>query len=365
MFARSTTAALQALLICALPFAARAQNTPIFPDLEGEELLDALADAYKPWSTPGYDDARDILYGDIDNRQDSLRGVYTGFTVYIDPWGDPSDEAYQGGIDTEHTWPQSKGATGQAKSDMHHLYPTRIQANGARGSDPFAEVPDHLTDKWWRLDSFLTSIPGSHIDEYSEQENDDDLFEPREDHKGNVARSMFYFYTMYKSQADGADASFFPKQKDVLGAWHSLDPVDSDEISRTNQIANHQSGKPNPFVIDTTLVRRGYFPTSVHGGDESESPGPPASMVGSFAASPNPFNPHVEITFALKERSAIVLEVFDLAGQRVVTLLDGEHRSAGEHRVEWNAGTRPGGVYLCRLGTEGGWTETLKLILLK
>ncbi|MAE70202.1 MAG: hypothetical protein CME06_07000 [Gemmatimonadetes bacterium] len=365
MRTRLPTAALPALLICALPTAAHPQNTPIFPDLEGSELLEALVDSYKPWSTPGYDDARDILYGDIDNDQDSLKGVYTGFTVYIDPWGDPSDEAYQGGIDTEHTWPQSKGANGQAKSDMHHLYPTRIQANGARGSDPFDELPDDLTDKWWRLDSFLTSIPGSLIEEYSEQENDDDLFEPREDHKGNVARSMFYFYTMYKDEADAADASFFPRQKDVLGVWHSLDPVDSDEISRTNQIANHQSGRPNPFVIDTTLVRRAYFPTSIDAGEESGSPGPPESIVRSFAASPNPFNPHVEISFALEERSAVVLGLFDLAGQRVVTLLAGEQRSAGEHRIEWDAGTRSGGVYLCRLGTEDGWTETLKLILLK
>ena len=118
----------------------------IFPDLLGEELLEALVDAYKPNYVLSYGDARDVLYGEIYNENNYLTGVYTGYTIYMNPNEDPSEWAYDHGINCEHTWPQSKGAIGNAKSDMHHLYPTRIQANSARGSDPFAESNDNQTD---------------------------------------------------------------------------------------------------------------------------------------------------------------------------------------------------------------------------
>ena len=195
---------------------AGAQGPPIFPDLEGQDLLDALVDAYKPHQWLSYADARDELYDNIDKYADSLSGVYSGYTIYMDPTEDPSTWAFDHGINCEHTWPQSKGAEEEpARSDMHHLYPTRANVNSARGNMPFGENPDELTDSWWRLDYDLHFIPDSHIDEYSEKRNNH-VFEPREDHKGNVARSMFYFYTMYKDEADAADPNFFDLQKDAL-----------------------------------------------------------------------------------------------------------------------------------------------------
>jgi endonuclease I len=177
----------------------------------------------------------------------------------MDPTQDPNTWAYNNGIDTEHTWPQSKGAMGQARSDMHHLYPTRREVNSSRGSDPFAEIPDAETDRWFRKNQMLTSIPTSNIDEYSEKDDIASLFESREDHKGNVARAMFYFYTMYKQEANSADPTFFPLQKDILYDWHRTDPVDSLESARTSLIATYQEGIKNPFIIDSSLVRRAYF----------------------------------------------------------------------------------------------------------
>ena len=64
----------------------------------------------------------------------------------------------------------------------------------ARADFPFAEIPDNETDTWYYLTLTLNTIPSSNIDLYSERRNG--FFEPREDHKGNVARAMFYFYTM-------------------------------------------------------------------------------------------------------------------------------------------------------------------------
>ena len=128
--------------------------------------------------------------------------------------------------------------------------------------------------KWFRLNYYQTSIPTSNIDEYSEKDNSG-YFEPREDHKGNAARAVFYIYTMYKEQLD---TTFFYIQKETLRRWHNQDPPDAREYERENRIAPYQDGKKNPFILDTTLVRRAYFEensdtTGGGGGGSTAQPG--------------------------------------------------------------------------------------------
>ncbi len=241
----------------------RAQDTLLFPGLTGQELLDSIIANYKPEIILDYDNARDTLFSKIDKTDsDSLICVYSGYSIILDAEIDPSLDAYNKGINTEHSWPQSKGASeGNARSDMHHLYPVKDNVNSSRGNSPFGDINDEDTDSWYRNSTTLTTIPSTNIDEYSEKDNDptDGVFEPREDHKGNVARSMFYFYTMYKDEADTADPDFFQTQKETLYQWHYLDKVDNRELERTKLIAKWQENKENPFVLDTTLIRRAYF----------------------------------------------------------------------------------------------------------
>ena len=67
---------------------------------------------------------------------------------------------------------------------------------------------------------------------------------------------MFYFYTIYN---DVANQNFFDIQKDILYEWHKQDPVDEIELSRTYAIAGYQNNIPNPFVLDSSLVKRIWF----------------------------------------------------------------------------------------------------------
>ena len=160
-------------------------------------------------------------------------------------------------MNCEHSWPQSMGAGSEPqKSDLHHLYPCRGNVNSSRGNKPYADIDDNETDKWWRLDYYETNIPNEYIDEFSEVDNDHNKFEPREDVKGNIARSMFYFYTIYKNDAD---ENFFEQQKDFLYQWHKQDPVDDIEMNRTLAIAFYQDNLTNPFVLDSTLVSRIWY----------------------------------------------------------------------------------------------------------
>ena len=90
---------------------------------------------------------------------------------------------------------------------------------------------------------------------------------------------------------------------------------------------------------------------------------------------PNPFNPNTQIDYALPKASHVVIEIYNLAGQKIVTLVDGDVLP-GSYSVCWNGQDRHGravasGVYLCRMHakTLGSlpmeFTDRKKLILLK
>ena len=150
------------------------------------------------------------------------------------------------------------------KSDMHHIRPAKQNINSSRGNNPFGEINDPQTNHWYWLEYDLTNPPSQNIDQYSESYST--LFEPREDKKGDIARTIFYFYTMY---SDVADDNFFDIQKDILYDWHQLDPITSTEITRTFKIAEYQD-YPNPFIVDESLVQRCYFPLEYSMGDVNQ-----------------------------------------------------------------------------------------------
>ena len=233
----------------------------IFENLLGEELLDEVVDAYKPSVVLSYSNAKDLMYGTIYRENDSVSCVYSGHTIYLPSGVDPSTFLYMNGstsgINAEHTYPRSKGASeGNAHSDMHHLFPTRSPVNSSRSNFPFGEIEDNLTTSWFYLNVEENETPEVNIDQYSERING--MFEPREDHKGNVARAVFYFYTMYKEEALNADPHFFDLQRETLCEWHRQDPVDLLEWERTYQIAQYQNDLPNPYILDSTLVGRAF-----------------------------------------------------------------------------------------------------------
>lgn len=78
---------------------------------------------------------------------------------------------------------------------------------------------------------------------------------------------------------------------------------------------------------------------------------------------PNPFNPETTISFFLHKAGLVKLKVYDTLGQKVVTLING-NKSAGEHKVIFNASFLPSGVYYYRLEI-GGFEQVKKMLFLK
>lgn len=77
---------------------------------------------------------------------------------------------------------------------------------------------------------------------------------------------------------------------------------------------------------------------------------------------PNPFNPSTEISYALPNPEFVSLEVFDISGRKVATLVNGI-RKEGRHTARWNANSAASGIYLYRLKTsEQLFTRQMVLI---
>lgn len=258
------------------------------------------------------------MYKEIYNVQDTVYCVYSHHALYLDPtYPNPIDYLSKGGSDNgincEHTYPQSKGAEfGNAKSDMHHLYPSRAAVNEARLNYPFAEIDDNKTRKWFYQTSELSSKPNTLIDEYSEGTTN--FFEPREDHKGNVARAVFYFYTMYDIQADKL---FFDTMRSTLCQWHILDPVDSMEWHRSQLIGKYQENKANPFVLDCSLASRTYCQGSMNCNLSSNN----SILKNEIQIYYSSINKNIKITN--KSNSEIVyVEILNILGQSIYIIED-------------------------------------------
>lgn len=298
-----------------------AQNfEPVFPDVTGAELLDSVTAHYRPNVVLDYANARDTLYASIlAADDDTLRCIYSGYALYLDPTQDPTQYVYLNGsslgMNTEHAYPQSKGAAdGNPRSDMHHLFPARIPVNEARADVPFAEIPDAQTQKWFRGTQVLFSIPAQDKDAYSESRTAIS-FEPREKVKGDIARAMFYFYTMYRAQADAADPNFFESQRLTLCQWQAQDPADSAELVKTWRIAPYQEGKPNPFILDCTLAHRCWCPEVAP--NCSVSAHEPALQMLDLRLAPNPFSGTGKLEMTLPFNGQLEVRLRSISGQEL------------------------------------------------
>jgi hypothetical protein len=78
---------------------------------------------------------------------------------------------------------------------------------------------------------------------------------------------------------------------------------------------------------------------------------------------PNPFNPSTNIRFALPEASQVRLDVFDVLGRHVQTLVNAE-MNAGWHTAQWNASNVASGVYIYRIQA-GSYSQVIKMTLVK
>lgn len=126
----------------------------------------------------------------------------------------------------------------------------------------------------------------------------------------------------------------------------------------------HSLGTDNYPVASIAKIDFIWNTTSV---DNPEDAAAMIKAVHLFQNQPNPFSPETQIRFELPQAGRVELEIYDVSGRLIRTLVNQE-QDAGSHLVNWDgrndAGRKvPGGVYFYNL-TAPGIEESRRMILL-
>jgi len=322
--------------------------------LTGMELKSALHEIIKdhvcfPYSSSNTD-VWDILKetdGDPANQANVIL-FYTGWSV------DGEQEYNNGnGWNREHVWPLSHGSfsTGMGPgTDVHHIRPSDIWVNNARGNKDF----DNGGVEYIAPDG----PSGCYQTTYT--------WEPRDEVKGDVARMIFYTVVRYEGGQGEPDlemvdfAPSAPNNEPLHGVfstlyeWHIQDPVDDWERNRNDVIYYNYQQNRNPFIDNPEFAASIWFPLNI---DDEILSEPDFALTANY---PNPFNPSTTIDFEVRTENAVTLTIHNLKGQRLEQIEFGK----GSHSYLWNAQGKSSGIYFYSL-VSPTFSQTYKMILLK
>jgi hypothetical protein len=163
-------------------------------------------------------------------------------------------------------------------------------------------------------------------------------------------------------------AAIDSKSTDTI--WNTVSLVQSSDLSDSTQLSSYsdtklQSGKYQYRIkitdSDSTISYSNVVETVI------------AEIPMNFAISqnyPNPFNPSTKINYQVPNDARVILEVYNIAGQKVAELVN-QDQSAGYYTVDFGTtGKLASGVYIYRINasdkaTGKNFTETKKMMLLK
>lgn len=218
-------------------------------DRNQRDILDSFYEySSRGHKTLGYLRARQILHGQV-YLEGSKNGYFIRDVYCLKNFTD-NDFGRNGGLgpeqipdsnilNTEHTWPQSRFARHfpeeVQKSDLHHLFPSDSEMNSKRGNFKFAELSGKTIPVKCSASRLAKTAIGFR-------------FEPPLEHRGNVARALFYFSVRYKISIDNDEEVY-------LRQWHQEDPVDQNERNHHEMIYQAQ-GNRNPFIDQPDAINQ-------------------------------------------------------------------------------------------------------------
>ena len=262
----------------------------------------------------------------------------------------------------EHVWAKSHGDFGTEQgpgTDTHHLRPCDNSVNTSKSNLDFDNG-------------------GTQHSEATECFYDSDSWEVRDAVKGDIARMMFYMDTRYEGENGELNlelVDYIPSSPNkqpshgklsTLIEWHIKDPVDNYERKR-NEIIYSFQGNRNPFIDHPE------FALSIWGDDPNAIVEMPENhSITTFklgSAYPNPFNPSTTIIYDIPEYCNIHLNIYNIQGQLVKTLVN-ESKNSGSYKVIWNGidnnNMKVGnGIYFYHLSSNTGFSKTSKVVFLK
>lgn len=211
----------------------------------GAAFLAALNDVIDNQRVLGYTSARDSLYANVDDpdNDDVVIDIYVGRAA---PGVNSRFTAANANFNTEHSWPQSRGANEDpAQSDLNILFSSDATANGQRLNYPFGEVKGNVV---WISPAVAGSSEQSRLGYSGTGTSGQLVFEPRTSKKGDIARAILYFYTRYQPDPTPSFTLVnFDVERGILVKWAQADAPDTFERARNNLVFRAQ-GNRNPFI---------------------------------------------------------------------------------------------------------------------
>lgn len=215
-----------------------------------------------------------------------------------------------------HSWMDTyPSSNGPEYSDYFNLYPAnQNDVNAVRSNYPLGEVVN--VNYTYLGCKFGTDANGRTV------------FEPRDEQKGDAARSMFYMATCYNTASQNwglpnpiSTSINYGQDQNVLKMWHYQDPPDAREIARNDFIDSLQ-GNRNPFIdsvnyacfIDFNNMSKINGPivpcsnTSIGMGEQN----PNAAQLGLW---PNPNAGEFTLYYKSPENQQIVIRLIDITGR--------------------------------------------------
>ena len=215
-----------------------------------ETTREMLRRLYKSHKVVSYRDSRVIMYNEADCEDDKMYLVYGGNTYKWNCGGGDIPSATD--VNAEHTIPQSFFNKNQPMvSDLHHLFSSPSKLNNMRSNYPFKQMDYSDCIQFCHNFECSYDVP-SNPDEYSCLGKDKSSWMPIKKDRGQVARAIFYFFTMY----DGVDIS---RVGDIntFKQWNRQFPPSQREKAR-NDALNRTQGNRNPYIDDPSLVDKAW-----------------------------------------------------------------------------------------------------------
>lgn len=253
---------------------------------------------------------------DTTNGQRVTTCVYSSYDHIYTPPMDFSS------MSREHTicdsWMTTTGDnTTKQYTDYHNLFPTLLAGvNQTRSNYPLGEV---------------VNVTSSFMDgKFGTNSLGQTVYEPRDEHKGDAARAMFYMLTAYHGFVtgwNGFDAllsNATNQDQDVLKAWHWNDLPDALDHARNDYVDSLQ-GNRNPFVDSADFVCFIDFNNMNKITSASPCLTTPVSVEENVISEitsvyPNPANSQITIATEVKADHAAELRITDITGRIVQTM---------------------------------------------
>ena len=203
--------------------------------LSKSSLLNSLRTLMKSTHTKNtsYNNCRDYATKtDCEQNNGKIVMLYSSYTA--------TSSQYQSGQgwNREHVWPQSLGGFGTsgAGADMHHIRPAEAVINSTRNNRKDGNVTNGK--------NAVGNLSGLSGGTYG----GNDLYEPLDEVKGDVARICLYIYVRYGGDiSECSSITNVFQSVEVLLEWCELDPVDTWEMGR-NEVVYAIQGNRNVFI---------------------------------------------------------------------------------------------------------------------